>query len=80
MITSIRRWGEGLALQLPEQIAANAGFEADCSVDVSVDNGKLVVTRLGKHEPTLEELVSLMTDDNRHGETDWGRPVGNEVW
>jgi antitoxin component of MazEF toxin-antitoxin module len=28
----------------------------------------------------LAELVSGITDDNRHAETDWGPPVGREVW
>jgi hypothetical protein len=31
-------------------------------------------------KPTLEELVARITDDNRHPETDWGEPVGEEVW
>ena len=29
---------------------------------------------------TLAEMLSRVTDENRHGETDWGRAVGNEVW
>lgn len=29
---------------------------------------------------TLDELVAGVTDDNRHEETDWGPPVGAEVW
>jgi antitoxin MazE len=29
---------------------------------------------------TLEELIRSITEENRHGETDWGPPVGNEIW
>jgi antitoxin MazE len=29
---------------------------------------------------TLEQLVRAITAENRHRETDWGKPVGNEVW
>lgn len=29
---------------------------------------------------TLEELIRSITEENRHGETDWGQPVGNEFW
>jgi antitoxin component of MazEF toxin-antitoxin module len=29
---------------------------------------------------TLEQLVAAITAENRHGETDWGEPVGNENW
>ena len=29
---------------------------------------------------TLKRLVRAITAENRHGETDWGQPVGNEIW
>jgi antitoxin component of MazEF toxin-antitoxin module len=25
-------------------------------------------------------LIGEITEENRHGETSWGAPVGNEVW
>lgn len=28
----------------------------------------------------LDDLVAGITDENRHGETDWGAPVGKEEW
>jgi antitoxin component of MazEF toxin-antitoxin module len=31
-------------------------------------------------EYTLEESVAGITDENRHTEIDWGRPMGNEAW
>jgi antitoxin component of MazEF toxin-antitoxin module len=30
--------------------------------------------------PTLDELVSGITDENKHGEFDTGPAVGNEEW
>lgn len=30
--------------------------------------------------PTLDQLVGQITDENRHTETDFGTPVGKEVW
>lgn len=29
---------------------------------------------------SLEEMVALITEDNKHGEIDFGPPVGKEVW
>jgi antitoxin MazE len=29
---------------------------------------------------TLEQLVAAITAENLHGETDWGEPVGEEIW
>jgi antitoxin MazE len=28
----------------------------------------------------LEQLIDAISEENRHPETDWGPPVGNEVW
>jgi hypothetical protein len=36
--------------------------------------------QLPEAKPTLEELVARITDENRHSETDWGEPVGEELW
>lgn len=29
---------------------------------------------------TLKELLKGMTKKNIHSETDWGRPMGKEIW
>lgn len=52
----------------------------DSPVEMTVRNGKLVVVPIAEPEFTLEDLVSRITPQNRHGETDTGRPVGNEIW
>jgi antitoxin component of MazEF toxin-antitoxin module len=31
-------------------------------------------------EITIEKLVAGITPQNRHGETTWGKRVGDEVW
>jgi len=49
------------------------------AVDVSVENGAIVV-RVTVKRYTIEELVADLSPDNRHGETDWGPPVGKEAW
>lgn len=36
--------------------------------------------RSPEEQPTLEELVARITDENRHPEVDWGQPVGKEEW
>ncbi len=28
---------------------------------------------------TLAQLIRAITEENRHRETDWGQPVGNEI-
>ncbi|WP_306798706.1 AbrB/MazE/SpoVT family DNA-binding domain-containing protein [Oceanobacillus saliphilus] len=31
-------------------------------------------------DPTLEELLAGVTEENRHEEIDWGKPEGKEIW
>jgi antitoxin MazE len=80
MKTRIQKWGNSLALRIPKPFAEETHIVEDSTVDVSVRNGKLVVVAIVEPENTLEELVSRITPENCHRETDTGTPVGNEVW
>lgn len=79
MKTSIQKWGSSLALRIPKLFAEEANLAENTAVELSVVGGKLVVSAVDESIPTLNELVAGITEDNRHGEVDWGRPVGREV-
>ncbi len=79
MRTRISKWGNSLAVRIPKAFVAEAGLEDGAAVDISVSGGQIIVTPLGR-EYGLAELVDDITEANRHTETDWGPPVGSEVW
>jgi len=79
MRTRISKWGNSLGVRIPKAFAAEVGLEDGTPVDISVSGGRIVVTPVGR-EYQLEELVDGITAENRHTETDWGHPVGAEVW
>ena len=79
MRTRVQKWGNSLAIRIPRPVASEAGLDQDTSVDVTVVEGKIVVTPARRHL-TLDDLLEGMTEENLHAEVDWGRPVGNEVW
>lgn len=79
MQTLIQKWGDGLALWIPTAVASEAQLEKDTLVEVTLHEGKLVVTPIAA-PPTLEELLALVTPENLHSEQDWGEPVGRESW
>jgi antitoxin MazE len=56
------------------------GLQKETSVEVSLADGKIVVTPLTEPELTLEQLLSKVTKDNLHHEVDSGSAVGNETW
>jgi antitoxin MazE len=50
------------------------------AVDFEVQAPGIILVRAARIQPTLEDLVAGITPKNRHSETDWGKPRGNEVW
>jgi len=80
MITRIQKWGNSLALRIPKSFAAEIGLHRETSVDVSLANGKLLITPVAKPKLSLEELLSQVTEENIHHEIDTGPAMGNEAW
>jgi antitoxin MazE len=80
MTTRVHKWGNSLALRIPKPFAEEAGLEPDSVVDITVKDGSLLITPTPKRKRQLQELLSGITEENRHGETDWGKPVGREIW
>jgi antitoxin MazE len=80
MKARIQKWGNSLALRIPKSFAEHSHIEQGSVVDLSQDNGRMIVEPAQEREYTLEELLSQMTKKNRHGEVDFGPAVGKEVW
>ena len=80
MKTRIQKWGNSLALRIPKSFANEVGLEQDSSVEVSLKDGKLVISSAAKSKLTLKRLLAQVTRDNRHSEVDTGPAVGSEIW
>ena len=78
MLARISKWGNSLGIRIPKAFSLETGLAEGSEVDISVSGGRIVLTPLGR-EYGLEELADQITPENRHGETDWGKPVGREV-
>lgn len=79
MNARIERWGDSLALRIPDALTAQTGFADQSVVDLSLVAGKLVITPLAL-KPSLAELLKQVTPENLHGEWETGPAVGGEVW
>lgn len=79
MRTRISKWGNSLAVRLPKPFMDELGLVEGAEVEITLRDGHLVLNAAGR-EYALEELVDGITTENRHEETDWGRPRGREVW
>jgi antitoxin MazE len=80
MLATVSKWGNSRALRIPKAFALEAGLDFGSEVELILEDGQIRIVPLNKPRYTLEELVAQITPANRHGEIDWGPPVGIEVW
>jgi antitoxin MazE len=80
MKVQVQRWGNSLALRIPKSFAVESNIEQGSVVEVSLDEGRIVVEPVRETDYTLEELLSGVTKRNLHAEADTGAAVGKEIW
>lgn len=80
METKIQKWGNSLALRLPKSFVKEAQIAYGSSVDLYMDEGKIVIAPLPKPTYRLEDMLEEVTEDNLHSEVDTGPAVGKEKW
>ena len=75
----ISRWGNSLALRIPRHVAREIAVNEGEAVEISVQAERIIISPICA-EPSydLDELLSQVTDENRHDEVQWGKAVGNE--
>jgi antitoxin MazE len=75
MRAEILKWGNSLAVRIPKPVAEEANLKEEIEVD---DEGAIELSRIGK-VPTLAQLVSQITPENRYPELSLGSEVGKEA-
>jgi len=77
MKTTIRTWGNSLAVRIPKAYAMHLGIISGKEVELSMEQNALHITAPDQH---LESLLEKVTAENLHGETTTGIPQGRELW
>lgn len=80
MQTKIQKWGNSLGLRIPRSFAAEVQVKEGTPVDLSVDEGCLLVRPHGVRRYTLKELLAKVSPRNLHGEVPTGGTAGRETW
>ncbi len=80
MRTRIQKWGDELAITIPDSLAADFGLSEDLLIDLRPRSGRLEIIPLSRETPDLAQLLQHVTDENLHHEKDTGMPVGKEEW
>jgi antitoxin MazE len=83
MKTKFLRWGNSLALRVPNAFAKEIGATEGKTAEMTIEAGVLVV-KVAKPRKrrryALEQLIAGIIKENCHAEIDWGPPIGREVW
>ena len=80
MQSLIQKWGNSLALRIPKPFAREIGLDRGVPVDVSLEDGRLIVSPVTEPPIALGRLLEQVTEDNIHREVDTGAATGREVW
>lgn len=82
MSTKVQKWGNSLAVRIPDDVVEDMGLVPGKEVTVRKVRNTVVITpsRI-KKRPTLKELVARITPENRHDyQWDDVEPMGKEIW
>ena len=81
MTATVQKWGNTLAIRLPKLIAGEAHLRQGSAVELEqTDHGLLIKPARQTRRPTLKSLLAQCKGPNPHAQTDFGPPVGTEIW
>jgi len=79
MRTRVQKWGNSLAMRIPTAFAADMHVENNSPVEMTLQEGRIVVSPLKQRKWTLHKLLEEVNEVNIHGELHAGKPVGREI-
>ena len=80
MQTKVQKWGNSMAIRIPKLFMNEAQMSYGTTVELSVENGRIVIEPQIDPEYRLEDLLGGITKHNLHAEVQTGDAVGREVW
>jgi antitoxin MazE len=78
MKTQMVKWGNSLAVRIPKPVVEEARLKEGDSLEIEATEGHVELRRPTKI-PTLAQLVSQITPENRYTEIAVGAEVGKEA-
>ena len=78
MKTTVRKWGNSLAVRIPKAISDKLSIDEKTEMEMVARDGLLILEP--KHRYILKDMLKGITDENIHGEIDTGTGAGAEEW
>jgi antitoxin MazE len=79
MKTQMVKWGNSLAVRIPKHVVDEARLKEGDALEIEASADGRVELRRPTKIPTLMQLVSQITPENRYEEISTGAEVGKEV-
>ncbi len=80
MQARVQKWGNSLAIRIPKSLATQSQLGQNSVVEMSVEDGKIILFAVPQPEMTLAQLLEGVTSENLHSETETGISTGKEAW
>ena len=80
MRVKVQKWGNSMALRIPKPFADQTSIKLGTFVDLSIDDGKLVIEPIQQEDYDLKTLLSEVKESNLHKEYLSDKPTGKEIW
>jgi len=79
MQAQVLKWGNSLAVRIPKAVAEDARFEVGDALEIAVGGDGIVQLHRVGAMPTLAQMVSQITPENRYAEVSAGAEMGREI-
>lgn len=76
----VKKWGNSAAVRIPASVMQAANLTLEQPVDVTEEDGRIVIEPTRPNVFSLEDLVKGITSANLHHPIDTGPARGREVW
>jgi antitoxin MazE len=80
MEATIKKWGNSLGIRIPKSFSAQAKISDGSKIEINMEGNKITIVPIQKKTYELDELLSMVSEENVHYEIESDGPIGNEVW
>jgi antitoxin MazE len=77
--TVVKKWGNSPSVRLPVAVMKQAALNIDDTVDIIVEEGRIVISPVRQKEYSLDALLTEITPENIHEKVDFGSKAGKEL-
>ncbi len=79
MRATVKKWGNSASVRIPAAIMEAANLTIDTVVEVTEENGRVIIEPVRDDVVDLGQLLAGITSENQHEEADFGAAVGREA-